>query len=117
MPPKTETFPSVYVFSTPEDMTPLTNKEYEGRLRFTAVGFIRANENLDLEKMDLRDEIEETLQNLMDDNDFITTAQMITLERTDPTPRVLADFGYSLEVKPPYGAVRIDSEVLFDYDT
>jgi len=117
VPPKTETFPSVYVFPMPEDMDPLTNEEYSGRLRFMCVGFVRSNEDLELEKMDLRDEIEETLQGLMQDDDFITTAVMITLERADPTPMVLRDFGYPLEVMPPYGAVRIDCEVLFDYET
>ncbi len=113
--PKAGNLPAAFVFRMPEVTDPLTQQEYRGRIRFAVIGYVTSNENIELEKADCQDMIEEALQNLMKDSTFLNEAVRIELQNADPGPLILRDLGYAAGIYPPFGAVRINGEVEYDY--
>jgi len=114
--PSSAQYPAAYVFGLTSPTDYLTNVEKRRRLRFAVIGFVEAHENLELVKMDCGDEIEEALEDLMSNSTFLSLAVQIKVTGFDPGPTALVELGIVPGVFPPFGAVRYDGEIEYDYD-
>jgi hypothetical protein len=108
--------PAAFVFWMPSKMNYGTNEEKTGMLHFGVLGFVKEEEDLDLVKADCGDWIEEALEDMMKDSTFLQTAVQITVDRADPGPLALVELGINPGDMPPYGAVRVDGVIEYDYD-
>lgn len=109
-------YPSAFVFWKPERIEWLTNEEQSGTLGLSVVGFVQSGEDLELEKADCADYIIETLNDLLSDNEFRAIATLIRPTLLDPGALNMTDLGIQAGVNPPAGSVRVDAEIVFDYD-
>ena len=114
--PSSIQLPAAFVFALPSPMDALTNVEKRRQLNFGVVGFVRAEDHLELVKMDCGDEIEEALEDLLKDQSFIQLAVRVMVARFDPGPLALIDIGLQPGIFPPFGAVRFDGTIEYDYD-
>ena len=108
--------PAAFLFWLPSTLGYLTNTEKRAELRFAVLGYIESNVDLELAKADLADELEDALEDLQSDDAFREIAVQIKVTRVDPGPLPLRDLGIGAGVFHPFGAVRLDGEIEYDYD-
>lgn len=105
--------PALFVFRGTDPMIDLTNEEREATMLVHVVAFVRDDtDSLELAKMDIQDDIEETVYDDITMGGNITQA---TVTNADPTAFSLNPLGFAGPVLPPLGAVRMDVRFLFEY--
>ena len=115
-PSKLEVDLMVYIGTGTEVLTGLTNQEKDSAFRFSVLVFCRANAELELEKIRVSGNAEETIMALQNSADFIDKGlTMIDVVTIDRGPLALEYFGIQGPVLSPIGVVRLDTVVTFSY--
>jgi len=107
--------PSAFVYWLPSKLDYLTTHEKRAQHEFAILGFVRAEADLELIKADCADEIEEAIEDLLVDASFRAIGVQVRMTAADPGPLALIDLGYRAGVYPPFGAVRMEGAVEYDY--
>lgn len=108
-------YPQAFVALLPETMTGITNKERESDFRVAVLLFVRAEEDVDLKKLEALDEAEQAINNIQTDSAFEAVASLIHVQTVDHGPLALAVFGLDWTILPPFGVTRLDVNVNFIY--
>ena len=108
--------PSVYLTREVETMTPLTNEQKNSTFPIEIIALVESASELELEKADAQDEIEEALMELQTEASFAALATMISVDSADGSPAALARIGLDVQVLPPFGLIRVSAEIDFRYD-
>ena len=107
--------PQAFVALLPELIEGITNKERESNFRLAVILFVRAEEDVDLAKLEALDEAEQAINNLQTSADFTAIASLIHVQNVDHGPLSLSVFGLDWSIMPPFGVTRIDVNVNFIY--
>ena len=107
--------PSVYLARSNESPAWRTNKEAETDFPWSAFGFIFAEKDVELAKVDLQDQMELTIISLMTNTTFTAIADLVEINFIDPGPLALTQFGVEVEIQPPMGVIRMDVRTQFLY--
>jgi hypothetical protein len=113
--PAATLLPAAYIARSTETPVWQTGKKKESTFRLALFAIVRSEEELEQIKADAQDELEEALNDVIQDADFEAVADYIDIDNVDPGPLSLANFGIPVEIEPPFGAIRIDASVIFDY--
>jgi hypothetical protein len=107
--------PQAFVALLPETIAGITNKEREADMRVAIVLFVRAEKDVDLEKLRAQNVAERAINNLQTDANFTAVGSLIHVQNIDPGPLALSVFGLDWAVLPPFGVVRLDVLANFIY--
>lgn len=113
--PSANLVPAAYIARATETPKWQTGKKKESTFRMALFAIVRSEDELEQVKADAQDELEEALNDVIVDADFEAVADYIDIDNVDPGPLSLANFGIPVEIEPPFGAIRIDASVVFDY--
>jgi len=108
--------PGVFMYRSAENLSRLTNAEKRSAFGIEFIVYVHSSTDLELVKADAEDELEEAIIELQTDSAFSDLSGVeIKVTGSDSSPLALASLGISEAVAPPFGAVRIVSEIVFDY--
>ena len=113
--PNAINLPSGHLARTIENMGRLTNGEKTSNFGFDLILIVHAPTDVDIVKSDAEDVAEEALMELQTEDEFTALATEILVTSCDTSPLSLAPLGVQGSILPPYGAVRMSVEVVFDY--
>jgi hypothetical protein len=113
--PNATKLPSLHIDRSVEAMADLPNISRETDFPLELIGTCLSPHRLTYAKIDLEDEIEETLYSLLRDDDFRALATQIKVTGCDPTPYALAPLGATIPILPPFGVVRLTVSIVFLY--
>jgi hypothetical protein len=113
--PNAISLPSVHIARSLEAMADLTNSSRESNFGIEIIGTVMSADRLDFAKIDIQDDIEETLYSLLVDDNFRALATQIKVMSCDLTPIALMPLGVSIPILPPFGVVRVTAAVVFEY--
>ena len=113
--PNAENLPSIHIDRAPEPLTGLTSQTKESNFGIEIIGTVMSAKKLALLKIEIEEDIEEIVYKLLLDDSFRAVATQIHTTNVDATPYSLMPLGASVPVLPPFGAVRVSANVLFEY--
>lgn len=107
--------PQAFVALLPETIEGITNKEREASFKIAVILFVRAEKDVDVEKLKARNVAEQTINNLQTDSRHEAIGSIIHVSSIDYGPLALSVWGLQWEVLPPFGVVRMDVDANFIY--
>lgn len=114
-PPTATECPAAFVALGTGTMQGVTNKEKDEEMTLAVILFVRADKDIDREKLVAIDKAEEVLQDLQTNTAFTAIASLIDVDSYDPGPMALGTYGFDWQILPPLGVVRLDVRVTFTY--
>lgn len=110
--------PAIHISAAISRVTEETWYQGQTDYRFSVLGIINAQNDTELVKADLTDDIEETLHDLFRSADWANAEGLhqLRVDNIDPSPVSLFPYGINMLVAPPLGVVRFDCFVDINYD-
>jgi len=115
VPPPTSSLPAVHLVLGLERPTALTNEEQKSDMNINAFVFVQSSDKLEIAKAEAVDVAHNRIMSLFNDSAFLAVAIQIHVDTIDPRVTALQEIGIDLPIEPPFGAVRLDVRVEFDY--
>lgn len=111
-PPTGNDAPQAFIALGSETLAGLTNLEEEGDLRIAVILFVRAEKDIDLEKLRSMDKARRAINNLQKDSRFTDLGgSLIHVSSLDFGPLALAVYGLEWAILPPFGVIRLDVDI------